>query len=83
MATKTITLSEDAYRLLRAEKGKGESFSDVVRRLSQGRKSIQRFAGAWKDLPTSKKEEIREAIESLRREADRRTAEKLKRIEDA
>lgn len=35
MATKTISLSEDAYERLKALKREGESFSDVVRRLTR------------------------------------------------
>ena len=34
MATKTISLSVDAYELLKAEKKEGESFSDVIRRVT-------------------------------------------------
>jgi len=80
MGTKTITLSEDAYNLLKAEKMEGESFSDVVRRLIQGRKTLSRYAGAWKDMPAAKKEEILRSINRLRHEADRRTSGKLKSI---
>jgi predicted CopG family antitoxin len=36
MATKTISLAEDAYDRLKALKHEGESFSDVVRRLTAG-----------------------------------------------
>ena len=34
MGTKTISLADDAYERLKAEKREGESFSDVVRRLT-------------------------------------------------
>jgi len=33
MTQKTISLSEDVYNLLKNEKRKGESFSDVIKRL--------------------------------------------------
>ena len=34
MGTKTISLAEDAYEKLKRHKREGESFSDVVRRLT-------------------------------------------------
>lgn len=36
MGTKTISLADDAYDRLKAEKQEDESFSDVVRRLTKG-----------------------------------------------
>jgi len=33
MTTKTVSLDEEAYRLLKAHKREGESFSDVVKRI--------------------------------------------------
>lgn len=37
MATRTISLAEDAYEALLAMKRPGESFSDIVRRLTRRR----------------------------------------------
>jgi predicted CopG family antitoxin len=54
MAVKTVTLTEDAYVALAGLKRDGESFSDVVRRLTRGSKSLLEFAGAWKDVPREK-----------------------------
>lgn len=48
MATKTISLDEEAYERLRAEKREGESFSDVVKRLA-GERSWTDVAGIWAD----------------------------------
>lgn len=45
--TKVISLSDDAYDLLKAMKTEGESFSEVVRRISH--KDIFDFFGAWPD----------------------------------
>ena len=54
MSGKTVTLSEDAYKALAALKKKGESFSDVVRRLALSNRSLLEFAGDWKDVPRDK-----------------------------
>ncbi len=64
MAVRTVTLSEDAYLALAAMKRKGESFSDVVRRLAGGNRSLLEFAGAWKDVP---KEKMRRYLAFLER----------------
>lgn len=44
MVVRTITVTEEAYRRLRAHKGESESFSDVVIRLTH-RKPLSDFAG--------------------------------------
>lgn len=44
MATKTISITEDAYHRLERLKEEGESFSDVIQRLSGGA-DLQRYAG--------------------------------------
>lgn len=51
--TKVISLSDDAYDLLKGLKQSGDSFSDVVRRVGKEtkKKSIMHFAGIWKDKP--------------------------------
>ena len=36
MATKRISISEDAYAILKSRKKPGESFSDVIRRIGKG-----------------------------------------------
>ena len=45
--TKIISLSDKAYEALKKRKGKGESFSDVVARITQENqsKSVLSFAG--------------------------------------
>ncbi len=66
MAVKTVTLSADAYQALAALKRPGESFSDVVRRITRKSRSLLEFAGAWKDVP----EKTMKEIESFLRAGD-------------
>ena len=54
MSLKTVTLSEDAYNSLAARKREGESFSEVVRRLTRTDRSLREFAGLWNDVPREK-----------------------------
>lgn len=47
MASKNLALKEEVYKkLLEAKKG-GESFSDVVERLLQGKSDLLSFAGVF------------------------------------
>jgi predicted CopG family antitoxin len=71
-STKTISLDEQAYNLLRKAKRPGESFSDVVKRIARPRPSLASFAGAWKDMPP----ETRKSIQRFRAEARRLDEEK-------
>jgi predicted CopG family antitoxin len=75
MPVKTVTLSEDAYAALAALKKEGESFSEVVRRLTRQGKSLLEFAGAWKDFPRDKMDRYLAFLE----EGDRLSTDKLAR----
>lgn len=79
MPVKTVTLSEDAYTALAALKKEGESFSDVVRRLSKRSRSLVEFAGAWKNVPKAKMRKYTaflETSDALSREKARRELRK-------
>lgn len=64
MATKTISITHEAYARLRARKGPNESFSDVILKLTE-RRPLTDFAGM---LSKSSVDAIRKAIEESRRE---------------
>jgi predicted CopG family antitoxin len=66
MDVKTVGLDREAYDRLKAEKRTGESFSDVVKRLTRRRRPLTDFVGLWKELP---KEDVRDfdaAFEEVR-----------------
>jgi len=46
---KTITVSEEAYKMLAGLKREGESFTEVIRRVVEEvrRKPLSSFAGRW------------------------------------
>lgn len=51
MSTKTVSLRETAYEKLEKLKKEGESFSDVVERISEERKqNLEQFSGAFKEI---------------------------------
>jgi predicted CopG family antitoxin len=48
MGTRTITIIDKAYEALKGEKGKDESFSDVVLKLTKRRGRLSDSFGKWK-----------------------------------
>lgn len=61
--TKTVSVTEEAYDALTREKREGESFTDVIIRLTKRRARLSDFAGIWKDIPEG---DLKEAQEKLR-----------------
>lgn len=64
MGSKTISITEEAYYRLRARKRRGESFTDVVLRLTE-RRPLSEFAGIL-DEETGRA--LAETVEEARRE---------------
>lgn len=74
MATKTISLDEEAYERLVAHKREGESFSDVVKRIAGER--------SWKDVAGILSTEEAEELEAVIRERRTRSSKRSDRIAD-
>jgi len=79
MATKTITIMEDAYKILLNRKHKNESFSGVIRRITGEKKDIMRFAGAWKHLKEDEVKDMEKRIDLIRRRSTRDLLKKLEK----
>jgi len=77
MATKTITLMDDAYERLKSLKGTEESFYDIIRRLTSEKGSILEFAGAWKNLSEKEAEALKRKLLETRKYSSR--LEEIKR----
>jgi len=70
MTTKTITIMEDAYKILAKAKKKGESFSDTIRRVVGKKKDISEFSGIWSDEYA---DSVKINIKDLRKRSRKRT----------
>ncbi len=69
MTSKTISVSEDAYDLLKMMKLKGESFTETIRRLAK-RRRLTDCAGLWTDVPEDEMNSMQGSIDELRRNAE-------------
>ena len=65
MATKSLTITEEAYERLKANKRADESFTDAILRLTGGGRDAMAGFGAMADV-----EGFREAVEGTREELD-------------
>lgn len=74
--TKTIAVDREAYEILRTQKRRGESFSDVIKRVAAKRRPLTDFAGLWKTLPKDELKKVEDAIARMR-ELDRERLERL------
>jgi predicted CopG family antitoxin len=73
MATKTITVTEEAYERLREMKREDESFTDVLLRMTGGDEDVMKGFGAWKD--TGLRDEVETAREELNEDFEGRQDE--------
>lgn len=80
MVTKTLTITEDAYELLKRHKGESESFSQVIRRLGNQKGDIMRFYGVWKDLMTdAEADQMKREINEADQRSTKAVGKKLER----
>lgn len=68
MSTKTVSLRETAYKKLKSLKREGESFSDVVERISEEQEqNLEKFSGAFPEIG-----EVEEQLKQERKEFEMR-----------
>ena len=68
MSTKTVSLRESAYRKLKSLKRQGESFSDVVERISEEKnQSLEDLEGSFPEIG-----EVKDKLEKEREEFNTR-----------
>ncbi|MBI1935857.1 antitoxin VapB family protein [Candidatus Woesearchaeota archaeon] len=71
MATKTISITEEAYERLKAKKENNESFTDVINRVI-GKRSLLELAGILSEEEADQLEKhIKERRAASRRRSDR------------
>jgi predicted CopG family antitoxin len=78
MATKTISIMEDAYRVLLRHKRPQESFSDVIRREFSKKGKITDGAGIWLDMTDEDQAKMEALIHKVRSSAHKELMEKIK-----
>ena len=77
MATKTISIMEDAYEVLARKKYKNESFSDVIRRIFKKKRDIMKLAGTL-NITDEEAIEMKKNIEIMGEHATKDLLKKIK-----
>lgn len=75
MATKTISITEEAYERLRLQKESKESFTDVINRIT-GKRSLLELAG----ILTNEEADKMKGYIKERRAASRKRAERIREM---
>jgi predicted CopG family antitoxin len=79
MSTKTITIMDDAYKMLAGARMDDESFSDAIRRILSQKRNIMRFAGAWAHIDENKANEMKRTIKLFGEKLDNELSERRKK----
>ena len=77
MATKTISITEEAYERLQARKKEGESFTEVINRIT-GKSSLLDYAGL---LSAKEAKALEEKIRDNRRKSASRAGRIVKAMQ--
>ena len=83
MATKTITITEEVYKVLASEKKKDQSFSKVILRTHKKKGSweaVSKFIGAWEHVPDEVIDNMKKDIEKLSENSMKSVARKVRGI---
>ncbi|MBI3051018.1 antitoxin VapB family protein [Candidatus Woesearchaeota archaeon] len=67
MAKKTISLTEEAYKLLLRNKRPGESFSELIVEGFGKKKRLLDYAGIWESMPADGWKEIERGVAEARK----------------
>ncbi|MFQ5815754.1 MAG: antitoxin VapB family protein [Candidatus Hydrothermarchaeaceae archaeon] len=67
MSVKTITIKDDIYKVLSSMKREGESFSDLLRRLTSRKVDITEFYGILSESNAVLEEMKKEILEERKR----------------
>lgn len=77
MATKTISITEEAYERLKMKKEQNESFTDVINRIT-GKRSLLELAGILSNEEADKMEQVIKKSREASRKRMNKIIEKLK-----
>ena len=78
MATKSLTITEEAYVRLVGLKKSQESFSEEILRITQPCGKISEVAGLWKNMGKTQIEEMKEVIATSRTQSYQAVRKKLR-----
>ena len=78
MGTKTISIMNVTYNILKSRKHKNESFSDVIRRITN-KNDIMQFAGILKNISDEDAEDAKKYIKNLRKSSTKELLFRIKR----
>ena len=77
MVTKTITVTEEAYKKLASNKMNGESFSELINRSFSKKGDISGFIGAWNDIGEKEASNLHKHIEETRKRAGKQRRKEI------